>query len=46
MNVGTCLLRLERYAQAIEEFGKAVGLRPDYAKAFSKRAHCHEMLEE
>ena len=38
---GKAFFRKKEYGKAIQEYGRAIGLKPDYAEAYSSRAWAH-----
>lgn len=46
MNIGTCLMKMKKYKEAIRELNKSIEMNPSYAKAYLKRSNCHELMEK
>ncbi len=46
MNRAAALFYTEKYKQVVEDAGRAIELKPDYVKAYLRRAAAHEKLEE
>jgi tetratricopeptide (TPR) repeat protein len=45
-HLGRCLLREEEYADATEEFGKAISISPDFVEAYLGLSLAHNLLGE
>ena len=46
MNIGTCLMKQNKYKEAIKELNRSIEFNPAYAKAYLKRSNCQEKLEK
>ncbi len=46
MNIGTCLMKQNKYKEAIKELNRSIEFNHAYAKAYLKRSNCQEKLEK